>query len=387
MSVPVGDNERKRRWDATAIPSDSIPEQVDDQVQQLPSTTNANDDVSVREFEINDHPGRPFAMMSNNIRAVERKNSVVIVSKGKYIPPDATPPPSDARELERKLFLKICGSTQANVEAAIEEIKTIMTRGTDHNSRPDRGGGVGGVTIPRIWADMDIESAPGLDVVERITGVNREYFAFIEKETGSSLTLVGRGIDDNTRDRLHILIRGNNSPGTGRAKMLALSLVKTVKPIYDDYRHRYFGIVRPRKGPNGNRWLSGVPYRSLMTPSNMGRPHDVGNFNGDMNSMNAMNNNTMSGGFGVVQRGMPPAQIQQMGPDMNSSGGNVGIPMGMPPSNAFMHGPYNALVPPHLSSHPPPPQQPRPPAQEPSFLPLPPPPPPPASPPPPPPPP
>lgn len=292
MSVSGGEHERKRRWDAANLSADlsssepgEIPPASAVSASASAASLSANSSSSrvvtppalaaaaavavaaaagttnkgfcVREFEINDHPGRRYAMMSNNIRSVERHHRVVIVSKGRYFPPGSEPPPADARETERKLFLKLTGQTSGEVDAAIEEIQGIMSRTSStsehhhhhhhHHVRPER-----------IWADMDLDGAPGLDILERITGPDREYFDYIEKETGCTLTLVGRGLDDNTRDRLHILIRGTNPMFTSRAKALTLSLVKTIQPVYDEYRQRYFGLVRPpRKGGAGNRWLSG----------------------------------------------------------------------------------------------------------------------------------
>lgn len=206
-------------------------------------TTDEND--AVREFEINDHPGRRFAMMSTNIRAVERRHGVVIVSKGRYISSESEPPPADAPDADRKLFLKIRGPVQPAVDAAVEDLTEIMTRGVD-SSRTER-----------IWADMDVAAAPGLDVLQRLAGPDGEYLNFIEKETGCSATLAGRGSEEPTRDGLHILIRGQGA-GVAHARYLAISLVKAVQPVYDDYRHTYFGVARPvRKGGNNNRWLSG----------------------------------------------------------------------------------------------------------------------------------
>lgn len=247
MASLSGDNDRKRRWDAVAAAPAAPPPPSDALKPTLrPATA---DTFSVREFEINDHPGRRFAMMSTNIRSVERKHDVVIVSKGKYIPPSEPYPDSPpSEEQSRKLFLKLRGATDAAVSAAIDEIVLIMSRGGEHGR------------IERIWADMDAEGAPGLDLAGRLLGgKNRENFAFIETETGSILTLVGKGIDGNVRDRLHISIKGGTSIATSRAKMLSLSLVKTLQPLYDDYRARFFGIAKPARKNHANtsRWLSG----------------------------------------------------------------------------------------------------------------------------------
>ncbi|CAN8071717.1 unnamed protein product [Agarophyton chilense] len=131
MPVESDRHERKRKWDAPPSPDPAL--------RPPPHA-----DTPFREFEINDHPGRRFAMMSANIKTVEARHNVVIVSKGRYISPAEPPPPPDAPDHERKLFLKIRGNQAADVDAAVQHLLSIMAYvERDRNE------------VHRVWADMD----------------------------------------------------------------------------------------------------------------------------------------------------------------------------------------------------------------------------------------
>lgn len=239
--------ERKRKWGVGA------PSGVDEAAHAAAAAAAAaattlnrrlagGADKPFREFEINDHPGRRFAMMSANIRTVEAKHGVVIVSKGRFIPPSEPVPPADAPDHERKLFLKIRGETMESVDEAVSQIEGIMAQ---------RGGDA------KVWADMDVLSVPHLDVVDRLTGPGGEYLKFIEAETGANVTISGRGSsgDYSGRDNLHLAIKGE-AGAVQQAKGLCFSLVKSVRGVYDEYRQRYYGVA-PRRQHGSGRWLSG----------------------------------------------------------------------------------------------------------------------------------
>lgn len=230
---------------------------------------------TVREFDINDHPGRRFAMMSANLKAVESRTGVVIVSKGRYYGPDERPPPSDAADADRKLFLKIKGAEEAAVAEAVRMLEGIMTQragavgtGAARSGAPDR-------EVERVWCDMDASAAPAFDLVERLRGPGDEYVRFVETESGAKVGLAGRGSsrDYVGRENLHFAIRAPTVASLGYAKSLLFSLVRTVQPVYADYMQRYYGVFVANRGgrydgqqqhPHQTRkWLANVPLQPV----------------------------------------------------------------------------------------------------------------------------
>lgn len=241
QSPPSPERPRKRKWDAP--PAAAAAAAADTLSRRLAPAQ----EKPFREYEINDHPGRRHAMMSQNIRQVEARHSVVIVSKGRYIQPTDTPPPADAPDHERKLFLKIRGESMDDIEAAVRHIDSIMGSASRDSMR--------------VWVDMDPFAAPGFDVVERLRGVDDMYLKYIADATGAHVCLAGRGVEGYVgRENLHVLVKasGNAMP---KARSLALSLVRCVQPVYDEYAQRYFG-VQPRR-----RWRKeGVAMRDMPPP-------------------------------------------------------------------------------------------------------------------------
>lgn len=235
MPSPSLNSDRKRRWDQPqhgttdpALAAAAVAEQLTRQRTHSPVA----DPGHIREFEINDHPGRRFAMMSATIKSIESKTGVLIVSKGRYYPPNTSPPPKDADDANRKLFLKIRGVSQEAVEAAISAINDAMNGGTQRDSE-------------RVWCDMDASVAPQFRLLERLRGIDNEYVNWIEKETGVKLSLAGKGTGDDSRDNLHFSIRANGGH-ISAAKSMCFSLVRAIQPVYNDYVLKYYGI-RPRR--------------------------------------------------------------------------------------------------------------------------------------------
>lgn len=251
---------RRRKWDATTpVPPDAaalaaaaaanLSLRVNPPPQDTPPSTDA-----VREFEINDNPGRRYAMMSANLKAVEAQTDVVIVSKGRYYGPSEAGPPPDALDADRKLFLKIKGKDESSVEEAVKMLEGIMR---------ERSGGVKREReVERVWCDMDVGIAPQLEIVKRLKGIDGEYLDWIEQESGAKIVLSGRGSGEiGARDNLHFAIRG--SPGqTGTAKGFCYSIVRTVQGVYGEYVAKWYGI-RVRRGGGGGtgrgggKWLNG----------------------------------------------------------------------------------------------------------------------------------
>ena len=268
-----GERTRKRKWDSALQPNETTGDENDNSkvsteasiaaaVASTIPRRNVPPMVVEKPFEIleiNDHPGRRHAMLSTNIRTIQARHGVVIVSKGRYIAPDQPSPSPDAPDHEKKLFLKIRGETMTSVQAAVNSLNDIMSKSDN--------------PIARVWADMQIDLAyESFELVKRLMGPDREYIRFIEQETETQIEIRGLEQDSGNahdqsqiqHERLHFLIKGQRDrlSNLNRAKGLVISLVRTVQPVYDDYRMRYFGIPPPRRGGGpSNRWLSRGGYQ------------------------------------------------------------------------------------------------------------------------------
>lgn len=230
---------RRRKWDAiSAGPRDvDAPPSEETSASAKPASVepsaNAARSDSVREFEINDHPGRRFAMMSANLKSVESHTGVVIVSKGRYYSPNEPAPSEEAPDAERKLFLKIKGTDETAVREAVAMLEGIMAQRS--------GSGAG--EVERVWCDMDAGLAPEFELVTRLTGVDGEYLKYIEQESGAKVTISGRGsVGYVGRENLHLAIRADGLSKLGAAKSLAYSLIRTVQPVYKEHVGRHYGI-------------------------------------------------------------------------------------------------------------------------------------------------
>lgn len=241
--APAERTDRKRKWDAVN------PDDTKDTSAATAPTTNPpralpSQEKPFREFGINDYPGYRLAMMSVNIRTVEVRHNVVIVAKGRYIPPDQPVPSADAPDDQKKLFLKICAEREEDINEAINHIESIMARGAP------------GGDLIKIWADMDVSCVPYLDVTDRLQGGDGEYLKYIETETAISVTLSGRGSSPQYtgRENLHLLLKSAPTGNISKAKALSFSLVKTVQGIFDEYRRQYYGVPVPQRRQGGGRW-------------------------------------------------------------------------------------------------------------------------------------
>lgn len=262
---PPDDGRRKRKWDEGPTGPPAPPEPPSSEADDALSAAAAaaaqaaaalsrtygtaggvGPEEHSREFEINDHPGRRFAMMSANIRAVETRASVAIVSKGRYYPPGAAREPLPGDE-HRPLFLKIVGPSAASVAAAVSHLEEVMAPRAPDPARPDR-----------VWADMDASSAPAFDVVARMRGPAGEYVSYIEEQSGARVEIAGRGVVPHARENLHFAVRGD-AGAVAKARGLCQSLCRAIRPVFDEYRKTHYpeaaaqayGNGRPHGAPRG----------------------------------------------------------------------------------------------------------------------------------------
>lgn len=203
-----------------------------------------------REVEINDRANRRHAI--SNIKTVEARTGAAIVTRGVYYPPDADPPPPPSTPNtpldKRKLYLLVTAESADVVDRAVTMIESYLNESlnttggnTVHGSSGNTSGTIAGNGIDRVWCDMDIASAPGFDVLERLRGPGREYFQFIERESGATVELAGRGaISGYARENLHIAIRAPSPKANVHARSLCMSLVHAIQPIFNEYRQKYF---------------------------------------------------------------------------------------------------------------------------------------------------
>lgn len=314
MSAPLPRPDRKRKWDQPSSAAPTAPPADDAASAALAAASRINassgapiatgpaaPDRPSREVEINDAPNRRHAIA--NIKTIESRSGASLVTRGKYYAPGAPGPAggADASPDERKLFLLVTAETEGAVEKACEVLASYLAPNAATNSGVDR-----------VWCDMDASTAPGFDVVDRLAGVAGEYLMYIEKETGASVCLGGRGTTPGfVRENLHVAIRAPNARANSHARKLATSLIQAVQPIFNEYRSKYF--------PNLQRGGGGGRGRGSMGGAGMGgmqRPPPPG----------------MQQGYG---RGMPaPYQQQQHMQSMQAPGmphgGRGMMPMAVP---------------------------------------------------------
>lgn len=256
---PREESRRKRKWDdgptgppaSDAEAAAAAASAAAEAAAALSRTRAAIDrpDEHSREFEINDHPGRRFAMMSANIRAVEQRSGVVVVSKGRYYPPGERRAPLPGDE-HRPLFLKIVGPGPAAVAAAVAHIEEVMAPRAQDPARPDR-----------VWADMDAASAPAFDVVARMRGPDGAYLRYIEEKSGARVEVAGRGVVPHARENLHFAVRGD-AQAVADARTLCQSLCRAIRPVFEEYRKRHYPDAVGQGFGNGRQggtpeWMSG----------------------------------------------------------------------------------------------------------------------------------
>lgn len=254
---------RKRKWDegpppdggdalvATATPdlretSPTAPTLVQ------PRTLSVAHGEHVRELEINEHPGRRFAMMSANIKMVEARADVVIVPKGKYYPPNE-PHATGGGDESRPLFLKVRAKTAVSLSQAISLLEDVMARGSTAANNAT------------VWADMDPALAPAFDLLERLRGgPDATYIRYIEKESGARVELAGRGAVPAARDNLHFSLRGEPA-AVASARTMCASLIRTIRPHFEEYRLTYYKDG-PSPPPPRAPYAHGAPQQQLEPP-------------------------------------------------------------------------------------------------------------------------
>lgn len=208
-----------------------------------------------RELEINDRPNRRHAISS--IKSIEAKCGASIVTRGVFYPPDADPPPPlctpDTPQDKRKLYLLVTAATMASVEAAIDMLEVCMSD-RQHSGQGQCGPHSSWTGFDRVWCDMDMSTAPGFDVLERLRGPNNEYLNYIARESSASIEIGGKGaVPGYTRENLHLAITAPNPKAGARARALCLSLIQAIQPIFNQYRATYFPQTHYPNNRNGPR--------------------------------------------------------------------------------------------------------------------------------------
>ena len=238
MQSPTGaaPPRRKRKWDEGPITGGTGDTAAQDPSAAAAAAAAAVTLEHVKEIEINDHAGRRFAMMSANIKSVETRANVVIVSKGRYYAPGESKPTHVVPDELRPLFLKVRATDAAGLALAQTLLDEVMARGNN----------------AQVWADMDPAAAPAFDLVERLRGgPGAPYIAFIEKESGAKVEVAGRGAVAHARENLHFSVKGEQQ-SIAMARGMCNSLLAAIRPVYEAYRATYYKTQSSTPPPPSN---------------------------------------------------------------------------------------------------------------------------------------
>ncbi len=228
---------RKRKWD------EGPPTGAPDPAAAAAAAAAAVGVEHVKEIEINDHAGRRFAMMSANLKSVETRANVVIVSKGRYYATGEARPGGAVPDELRPLFLKVRARDAAGLALAQTLLDEVMARGN----------------TAQVWADMDPAAAPAFDLVDRLRGgPGAPYLAFIEQEAGAKVDVAGRGAVPHARENLHFAVKGEPA-AIAKARAMCNSLLAAVRPVYENYRSTYYKTPSPPPMQHHRAVNNGVP--------------------------------------------------------------------------------------------------------------------------------
>ncbi|XP_015690944.1 protein RIK isoform X2 [Oryza brachyantha] len=231
-------------------------------VQKL-SQAKMPDELIAREIVINDaDPSVRYKLTKRQTQEeIQRCTSTVIITRGKYHPPNGQP------DGEKPLYLHISAGSQLKdtaerikaVDRAASMIEEILKQGqnpevtsTSFPSMPSNGQAVHPFSSS-IFLGFDAD--PSLNVAARVRGPNDQYINHIMNETGATVVLRGKGSGnpvnlhaEASQQSLHLYISSMHLKSLEAAKVLAENLLDTIAAEFGAFRtssSKVYGAVPP----------------------------------------------------------------------------------------------------------------------------------------------
>ncbi|CAN6307535.1 unnamed protein product [Urochloa humidicola] len=219
------------------------------------------DEVIAREIVINDaDPSVRYKLTKRQTQEeIQRCTSTVIITRGKYHPPNAQP------GSEKPLYLHISAGSQLKdtaerikaVDRAASMIEEILKQGTisESTSVPFSSVNVQAVHPFSASIFLGFDADPSLNIAARIRGPNDQYLNHIMKETGVTVVLRGKDsenpgscLGEASQQPLHIYLTSMHLKSLEAAKVLAENLLDTIAAEFGASRissSKVYGAVPP----------------------------------------------------------------------------------------------------------------------------------------------
>ncbi|XP_050380893.1 protein RIK isoform X2 [Argentina anserina] len=215
-----------------------IPQQAATVLQKL-IQPKIQDELIAREIVINDAESsiRYKLTKRQTQEEIQRCTGAVVITRGKYRPPDAS---SDG---EKPLYLHI--SAGANIKETTERILAVDRAAAMVEDMLKQGQNLhpaslsspsvmsNGVKESSMCVYLGFDADPSMNIAARIRGPSDQYINHIMNETGATVLLRGRGsasIDSLPEGQkpLHLLLSSNNLKSLEDARLLAEHLLNTI---------------------------------------------------------------------------------------------------------------------------------------------------------------
>ncbi|CAN6285190.1 unnamed protein product [Urochloa humidicola] len=219
------------------------------------------DEVIAREIVINDaDPSVRYKLTKRQTQEeIQRCTSTVIITRGKYHPPNAQP------DGEKPLYLHISAGSQLKdtaerikaVDRAASMIEELLLKqGTISESTSVLFSSVNGQAVHPFSASifLGFDADPSLNIAARIRGPNDQYINHIMKETGVTVVLrgkdseIGSCLGEASQQPLHIYLTSMHLKSLEAAKILAENLLDTIAAEFGASRissSKVYGAVPP----------------------------------------------------------------------------------------------------------------------------------------------
>ncbi|KAL6649479.1 hypothetical protein ACP70R_013703 [Stipagrostis hirtigluma subsp. patula] len=228
-------------------------------VQKL-SQVKMPDEVIAREVVINDaDPSVRYKLTKRQTQEeIQRCTSTVIITRGKYHPPNGQP------DDEKPLYLHISAGSQLKdtaerikaVDRAASMIEEILKQGQipEGTSGPFPSCSVQAVHAFSASIFLGFDADPSVNIAARIRGPNDQYINHIMKETGVTVVLRGNDSENlgsfhgEASQPLHLYLTSMHVKSLEAAKVLAENLLDTIAAEFGASRissSKVYGAVPP----------------------------------------------------------------------------------------------------------------------------------------------
>ncbi|KAK8446470.1 hypothetical protein SEVIR_9G495200v4 [Setaria viridis] len=219
------------------------------------------DEVIAREVVINDaEPSVRYKLTKRQTQEeIQRCTSTVIITRGKYHPPNGQP------DGEKPLYLHISAGSQLKdtaerikaVDRAASMIEEILKQGTISESTLVSYSSSSGQAVYPFSASifLGFDADPSLNIAARIRGPNDQYINHIMKETGATVVIRGKNsenlggcLGEASQQPLHLYLTSMHLKSLEAAKVLAENLLDTIAAEFGASRissSKVYGAVPP----------------------------------------------------------------------------------------------------------------------------------------------